>query len=257
VEAGLAFALDSIFGLGIERTELAKIAQRSENEFVGVRCGIMDQFANLLSKGKSALHLDCRSLEYEHISFVRNDLEFILCDTGVKHELASSEYNLRREQCEAGVRIVKKYAPEIQSLRDVGLEMLQEHEDELGGTIFKRCKYVIEENARVESATKCLRQEDYAMFGKLLYASHQGLKDEYEVTCPELDVLVDAASKIEGVLGARMMGGGFGGCTLNLVESDSAGQFGRKIREGYRLKTGKPLKLYECHLVPGTSEVSD
>jgi len=257
VETGLAFALDSIFGLGIERAELAKIARRSENEFVGVKCGIMDQFANLLSRGESALHLDCRSLEYEHIPFVRKDLEFVLCDTGVKHSLASSEYNLRREQCEAGVRIMRKYAPQIQSLRDVSLEMLTEHQDELGSTAYKRCRYVVEENARVESATKCLRQEDYASFGKLLYASHQGLKDQYEVTCRELDVLVDSASEIGGVLGARMMGGGFGGCTLNLVERDSAPQFGKKIQEDYLFKTGKPLKLYECNLVPGTSEVSD
>ncbi len=257
LEAGLAFALDGIYGLGIERTDLAKLAQRSENEFVGVRCGIMDQFANLLSKGDSALHLDCRSLEYEHIPFVRKDLKFVLCDTGVKHSLASSEYNLRRQQCEAGVKIVRKYLPQVRSLRDVNLEMLQEHENELGGTVYKRCRYVVEENARVDSGSEYLRQDDYSKFGELLYESHRGLRDEFEVSCTELDVLVDAASKIDGVLGARMMGGGFGGCTLNVVGRDSLVEFREKIRESYARETGKTPQLYECVLMPGTDVVPD
>lgn len=257
VEAGLAFALNSVFDLGIDRTALARIAQRSENEFVGVRCGIMDQFANLLSKGDSALYLDCRSLEYEDIPFVSRDLEFVLCDTGVKHSLASSEYNLRREQCESGVNILRKYAPEVRSLRDASLELLSEHEEELGPTVYKRCKYVIEENARVGAAAGLLRENDYSGFGELLYLSHRGLKIEYEVTCMELDLLVDEASKIDGVLGARMMGGGFGGCTLNLVERDSAAEFKRRIGKVYLEKTGKLPRLYECNLVPGTEVVTD
>lgn len=257
VEAGLAFALDRIFSLEIERTELARIAQRSENDFVGVRCGIMDQFANLLSKGSSALYLDCRSLEYEHIPFVSKDLEFILCDSGVKHSLASSEYNLRREQCETGVRILRKHVPGIRSLRDAGIDILREHEDEMGPTVFKRCKYVIEENKRVNTAGIFLKDNDYVRFGGLLYLSHRGLKDEYEVTCSELDLLVDEASKIDGVLGSRMMGGGFGGCTLNLVERDSAGEFRKEISRAYSDKIGKAPKLYECTLVPGTDLITD
>lgn len=257
VEAGLAFALDRIFGLNIERADIARIAQRSENEFVGVKCGIMDQFANLLSKGRSALYLDCRSLEYEHIPFIAKDLEFVLCDTGVKHSLASSEYNTRREQCETGVKLIRKYNPDVRSLRDVNLEMLCGHEDELGSTVYKRCRYVVEEDARVDSARKCLRENDFSRFGQLLYQSHQGLKDEFEVTCKELDLLVEEAAKIEGVLGARMMGGGFGGCTLNLVKRESAEEFKRKIHGAYLEKTGKPPKLYECNLVPGTDIVQN
>ena len=257
VEAGLAFALNSLFDLGIGRGYLARVAQRSENEFVGVRCGIMDQFANLLSKGESALHLDCRSLQYEYIPFTRKDLEFVLCDTGVKHSLASSEYNLRREQCETGAGIIREYFPGVQSLRDVEPEMLREHRDELGDTIYGRCKYVIEENARVNSAGKYLRQNDYDKFGELLYASHEGLRDEYEVSCRELDVLVDAATNIDGVLGARMMGGGFGGCTLNLVDRGSAEEFRSKIGEAYRKETGKAPQFYECSLMPGTDLVAD
>ncbi len=257
VEAGLAFALNSIFDLGIGRRDLAKIAQRSENEFVGVRCGIMDQFANLLSKGESALHLDCRSLQFEHIPFTRKDLEFVLCDTGVKHSLASSEYNLRREQCETGAGIIRKYFTGVRSLRDVEPEMLREHKGELGDMIYGRCEYVVEENARVNLAGKYLRQNDYDKFGELLYASHEGLRDRYQVSCRELDILVDAATKIDGVLGARMMGGGFGGCTLNLVERDSAEEFKSKIRKSYERDTGKIPQLYECSLMPGTDLVPD
>lgn len=257
VEAGLGFALNAIFDLGIDRAELARIAQRSENEFVGVRCGIMDQFANLLSMGKSALHLDCRSLKYEHIPFISKDLEFLLCDTGVKHSLASSEYNLRREQCESGVKVIKKYVPEVRSLRDVHLDMLQEHEDELGATVLKRCRYVVEENVRVNSASTFLNDNDYVRFGGLLYLSHQGLKEQFEVTCMELDFLVDEASKLDGVLGARMMGGGFGGCTLNLIERDSLDEFKRRIQPIYLKKTGKLPKMYECNLVPGTDVITD
>ncbi len=257
VESGLALALNTIFGLGISRVELARIAQRSENEFVGVKCGIMDQFANLLSKGESALYLDCRSLGYEYIPFLRKDLKFVLCDTGVKHSLASSEYNLRRQQCEAGVRIMNEYIPGTRSLRDITSQMLQEHEKELGDTVYKRCMYVVEENARVGAARKSLQRNDYASVGELLYISHQGLRDKYEVSCKELDVLVDGASKIEGVLGARMMGGGFGGCTLNLVERDAVGDFKRRIQETYLEKTGKVPQMYECVLMPGTDVVTD
>lgn len=257
VEAGLAFALDSIFGLGIQRTDLARIAQRSENEFVGVKCGIMDQFANLLSKGDSALYLDCRSLDFQHVPFVGKALEFVLCDTGVKHSLASSEYNLRREQCEAGVGVIRKHSPGVRSLRDVGFGMLEEYKNELDETVYKRCRYVIAENERVGLARKYLREENYSGFGELLYLSHRGLKEEYEVSCMELDILVEEASKIDGVLGARMMGGGFGGCTLNLVERDFADGFREKITSSYLEKTGITPKIYECCLVPGTEVVAD
>lgn len=257
LEAGLAFALDRMFDLGMKKDEMARIAQSAENNFVGVKCGIMDQFANLFSRGDSVLHLDCRSLEYDYIPFVRKDLRFVLCDTGVKHSLASSEYNLRRQQCETGVNVIRKYVPEVQSLRDISLGLLREHKDELGDMVYNRCSYVVEENARVDSACKFLEQNDYVRFGELLYGSHRGLKEKYEVSCMELDLLVDEASRIDGVLGARMMGGGFGGCTLNLVEQDSVGEFRNRIREAYRKKTGTLPQLYECVLMPGTDIVPD
>lgn len=257
VEAGLAFALNEVFDLGIDRVELAKISQKSENEFVGVRCGIMDQFANLLSKAESVLHLDCRSLEYEYVPFTRRDVKLVLCDTGVKHSLASSEYNLRRRQCEAGVAAVRDGNPEVCSLRDVSLVMLDSHNGQLSRDVYKRCRYVIEENARVDAACGFLKDNDYLHLGELLYRSHQGLRDQFEVSCRELDVLVESASAIEGVLGARMMGGGFGGCTLNLVEGDSIEQFKRKIHRAYLTETDKTVRLYDCALMGGTNIVSD
>ncbi|MCL5021559.1 MAG: galactokinase, partial [Bacteroidetes bacterium] len=257
VEAGLAFTLSELNGIDISRTELARMAQLAENEFVGVKCGIMDQFANLLSKGGSALHLDCRSLDFDYIPFDGKDLKFVLCDTGVKHQLASSEYNLRRKQCEEGVSVVRCHAEGVRSLRDVTPEMLQAARGKMDPVVYKRCKYVLEENARVETACHYLRCNDYDRFGQLLYESHDGLRNEFEVSCTELNILVDAAAGIRGVLGSRMMGGGFGGCSLNLVRNDSVEDFSEQIRSVYSCKTGKVPRIYECELTVGTGIVSD
>lgn len=257
IEAGLAYGLNEIFGLDISRTDLARIAQRSENEFVGVQCGIMDQFANLLSRENSVFKLDCRSLEYVYYPFDQKNLQFVLCDTKVNHTLASSAYNLRRQQCEQGVRTISTHDRQVQTLRDVSFEMLDRHKGELDPIVYMRCRYVLEENARVEIACKYLEKLDYAGVGELLYASHEGLRDEYQVSCTELDVLVDAASTVNGVLGARMMGGGFGGCTLNLVEKDALAEFEAKVDEEYKRKTGKETEFYECRLVAGTEVVAD
>jgi galactokinase len=255
IEAGLAFGLNEIFELGIDRKTLAKMAQKSENEFVGVRCGIMDQFANLLSKEKSVFKLDCRSLDHTYYPFNENSLEFILCDTRVKHELASSEYNLRREQCEKGVKKISAHDHSVKSLRDVNFEMLERYKKELDPVVYKRCHYVLEENNRVEAACHALERSDYLYFGKLLYESHKGLTNEYEVSCAELDKLVDIAAKTQGVLGARMMGGGFGGCTLNLVKKNAANEFKTIVSEEYSRQFGKAPKFYECNLVEGTKIV--
>ncbi len=251
VEAGLAFALNTAFELQIGRTELAAIAQRAENNFVGVKCGIMDQFASLLSEGSSVLNLDCRSLEYDLIPFKAPDIRFVLCDTGVKHSLASSEYNLRRQECERAVNVLRQSSSHIESLRDATLEMLEAHRMELDGTAYKRALYVLEENARVESAASALRSDDFKALGELLFMSHAGLRDKFEVSCDELNTLVDAASEIEAVVGARMMGGGFGGCTLNLVHEDGLSEFNERIMLAYD-KIGTTPRIYECRLMPGT-----
>jgi galactokinase len=255
IEAGLAFALNTIFGFNIDPLDLVKLSQKAENEFVGVRCGIMDQFINIFGKPKKVLKLDCRSLEYTYFPFEREDLKIVLCDTQVPRALASSEYNIRRQQCESGVKLLQKYAPSVKSLRDVSPELIEAHKREFESTIYKRCDYVIRENLRVETACNDLEQGDFRSFGRRMYESHAGLRDDYEVSCKELDVLVEAASEVEGVLGARLMGAGFGGCTINLVEEQAVENFSDKVRPAYLAKTGRESKIYVTRLLSGTEQI--
>jgi galactokinase len=256
IEAGLAFGLNRIFDLGLERLELVKLAQRAENEFVGVRCGIMDQFINIFGRPKSVLKLDCRSLDYAYYPFDRPDLRVVLCDTRVKHELASSEYNVRRGQCEAGVRAIAAHVPSVRSLRDVPLALLEEHRFEIDPVVLKRCAYVIRENGRVEAACAALEAGEFAAFGRLMFASHEGLRDEYEVSCRELDVLVDAAAAVPGVLGARMMGAGFGGCTINLVKISAVGALKESAEKAFRDAFGRDSGFTVSQLREGTREIA-
>jgi len=243
-----------MFQLDADLFELAKIGQAAEHNFVGVKCGIMDQFANLLSKEKFFARLDCRSLEYEYFPFETDEYQILLCDTGVKHSLAGSAYNKRREQCEKGVRVIKKDYPEICNLRDVSLEQLTLFKDILDNTIYKRCEYVIQENQRVGFVSKVMMKKDFKQLGALLYASHEGLSKQYEVSCSELDFLVEMAKNDPDVIGARMMGGGFGGCTINLVKVDSE-RFIEKIKKGYSRHFGLELKVYPVRIVDGTATV--
>lgn len=257
IEAGLAFALNEIFELNIEKINLVKLSQRAENEFVGVQCGIMDQFINIFGKENKVLKLDCRTLEFEYYPFELNDLQIVLCDTQVKHSLASGEYNARRTQCEEGVRILRKFNNKIHTLRDVDLEFLNSHRSELDSIIFKRCKYVIKENSRVDASCRDLGDGDFISFGQRMYESHEGLRDEYEVSCKELDTLVEIASNHDAVLGTRMMGGGFGGCTINLVKKDGLEDFKEKITKVYSAQVSKSIKIYITRIESGTSIISD
>ncbi|MDI6779276.1 MAG: galactokinase [Bacteroidota bacterium] len=257
IEAGLAFALNEIFELNIEKINLVKLSQRSENEFVGVQCGIMDQFINIFGKENKVLKLDCRTLEFEYYPFELNGLQIVLCDTQVKHSLASGEYNARRTQCEEGVRILRRFNNKIHSLRDVNLEFLNSHRSELDSIIFKRCKYVIKENSRVDASCRDLGDGDFVSFGQRMYESHEGLRDEYEVSCKELDTLVEIASNHDAVLGTRMMGGGFGGCTINLVKKDGLEDFKEKITKVYSAQVSKSIKIYITRIESGTSIISD
>jgi galactokinase len=252
IEAGLAYALNRIFGLGLDSLTLVKLAQKAENEFVGVRCGIMDQFINIFGRPKSVLKIDCRSLEYQYFPFERTDLRVVLCDTLVKRELASSEYNVRRGQCEAGVKLLSKYEPGLKSLRDVSGELLEAHRQEFDPVIYKRCDYVVRENRRVGEACADLKKNDFASFGRRMNGSHDGLRDDYQVSCRELDVLVDAAREVKGVLGARMMGAGFGGCTINLVEEKAVEEFKEKVAKAYKDQFGKEPKIFTSSLRSGT-----
>src|SRR5699024_1555250 len=218
LEGGVLFGLNELLGLQIPPEKMAQLAQGAENNFVGVQCGIMDQFVSLNGKQGQALKLDCRSLEYENYPLDREDIRIVLCDTGVRRELATSEYNIRRRQCEQGLATLQQEDATIRSLRDVSLDTLWKNKEKLDDIIFKRCKYVVDENRRVLQACRDLENDDLSSFGRRMFKSHAGLRDEYEVSCKELDLLVNIARESPGVLGGRMMGGGFGGCTINLVE---------------------------------------
>lgn len=252
LEGGILFGLSQLFDWDIPPVEMARIAQEAENEFVGVQCGIMDQFISLNGKEDHAMKLDCRSLEYEFYPFKFNDIRIVLCDTQVRRELASSEYNVRRKQCEQGVTVLQEFEPDILNLRDVTLDLLDTHQADMDPIVFKRCKYVVEENKRILDACEDLENDDLVSFGQQMFASHKGLRDEYEVSCEELDILVDAARNIDGVMGARMMGGGFGGCTINLVEKDKLDSFTEKITKVYSEKTDRRLRVYTTKVSGGT-----
>jgi len=255
IEAGLTFALNHIYELSIGNLEIVKLAQKAENEFVGVQCGIMDQFINIFGKENHVLKLDCRSLMYEYVPFNSVSYKVVLFDSRVKHSLASTEYNSRRKQCEEGVRILRKHIPGIESLRDVRKEQLFEYQKHFDNIIFDRCLYVIEENERVGKACEALKGNNFETFGLQMIYSHEGLRDKYEVSCRELDYLVEAATVQQGVLGSRMMGGGFGGCTINLIKNDYVKDVSQIISEEYRITFGEKPGVYICKIVDGTGLV--
>ncbi len=255
IEGGLAFALNVLFGLKLDSLTLVGLAQRAENEFVGVRCGIMDQFINIHGLAKSVLKLDCRSLEFERFPFERDDLRVVVSDTMVRRELASSEYNVRRGQCEAGVSVLRAHEPSVRSLRDVSLDLLREHRAELDPVVFRRCEYVVRENIRVGEACSALARNDFTVLGGLMNLTHAGLRDEYEVSSDELNALVEAARRVPGVLGSRMMGAGFGGCTISLVEAGALSEFEARVSREYEALTGKAPKIHVVRIEAGTHAV--
>lgn len=252
IEGGLAFSLNHIFDLGIEKIDLVKFAQKAENQFVGVNCGIMDQYINIFGKEHNVLKIDCRSFEYEYVPFTNDNIRIVLCNTMVTHSLASSEYNTRRLQCENGVELLKKFDTSIGSLRDVNRDFLFDHKNEFDPVTFSRCKYVVEENLRLEAFCAALRENNFSKAGSIMFLAHEGLSKEYEVSCKELDILVELAASSDGVLGSRMMGGGFGGCTINLVQNDSVEEFSGMIKEEYYKITGKIPEIYTGKIESGT-----
>lgn len=224
--------------------DLAKLAQRAETNFVGIRSGIMDQFTLLHARAGSALFLDTRSLEFEQID-VPSNAAIVICNTMVKHSLASTAYNERRAQCEEGVRLLQQLNPDIHALRDVSLDGLESAKHLLPEIVYRRCRHVVTENARVQAAARALRDEDLDRFGALMCASHESLRTDYEVSCEELDVMVDIAKQFEGTLGARMTGGGFGGCTVNAVPAAQRDAFAEYICEAYFRTTGITPEIYD------------
>jgi galactokinase len=256
VECGFAFALNELFNLTMSKLDMIKIAQWSEHNFVGVKCGIMDQFASMMGAADQVLVLDCQTLAYHYSPLKLDDYAIVLCDTRVKHSLLDSEYNTRRKECEHAVAILKSHYPTITSLRDATESMLEKHKAEMPGKVFQRALYVVQEIARVQEASKDLNANDLTAFGTKMYDTHKGLSTLFEVSCAELDFLVDYAKKSNAVVGARMMGGGFGGCTINLVQRNWVDAFIVGISEAYHKKFNIVLDAYVVHIMDGTSLVS-
>ena len=254
VEVATACALVAISDLQVDKRELARLCQQAENEFVGARVGIMDQFVSLFGEAHKALLLDCRSLEFRLLPLPDN-VRLIICNTMVKHALASSAYNERRAQCEAGVKHLAQFLPHVTALRDVSIEELEQYRDGLPEVVYRRCRHVITENARVLAAADALERSNLRAFGRLMGESHQSLRDDYEVSSDELDLMVELAQKVEGVYGARMTGGGFGGCTINLVAEEHAEQFQQTVASAYEHVTKLKTEVYVCTAANGAEEI--
>ena len=254
VEVATACALTANSGLTIDRRELALLCQKAENEFVGARVGIMDQFVSLFGQAQHALLLDCRSLDFKLLP-LPDTVNVVICNTMVKHELASSAYNERRAQCEAGVQRLAQSLPGVKALRDVTIEQLEQFEAELSEVVYRRCRHVITENARVLSAAEALEQGDVSRFGELMGESHRSLRDDYEVSSKELNLMVDLARTVDGVFGARMTGGGFGGSTVNLVEVNQVERFKEIVATKYERITSLRPEIYVCEAANGAEEI--
>jgi len=287
LEVASALMFLELSDIEIAKPELALLCQRAENQFVGVNCGIMDQFISVMGQRDHALFIDCRSLDFEFVALFfqrvgesgfaggkgrhpifppknsvplhlkdvshKDNVKIVVCNTKVKRELASSEYNKRRAECERGVDILKRYLPNISALRDVSIEDLKKHAEHLPPLTKKRCGYVIAENTRVLESVEALREGNLSRFGQLMQASHEGLREEYEVSSAELDAMVEIALGIEGVIGARMTGAGFGGCTVNLVYESAIETFTQAIETQYPQKTDIQPEIYVCNVEDGAA----
>ena len=253
LESTFAFALNDLLSLGIDKFELAKIGQATEHNYIGVKCGIMDQFASVFGKAGHLIRLDCKSLEYEYFPFdpKSKGYRLLLVDSVVKHELASSAYNKRRESCERAVAAIAKRHPEVKFLRDASHEMLHEVRSEISEEDYKRADYVIGEVDRVLAVCEALGRGDYATVGEKMYETHYGMSKLYEVSCEELDFLNDLAKEY-GVTGSRVMGGGFGGCTINLLKEDLHDHFVEEVRRRYSAKYGHEPKFYDVVISDGS-----
>ena len=245
LEVAVCRVLLELSSTTMEGADLARLCQRAENEFVGARCGIMDQFVCVHGKEGHALLLDCRSLEYHHQP-IPETVRLVICNTMVRHSVAGGEYNQRRKECETGAQFFAGKKRGVRALRDVSLEEFRRYEADLPETIRKRCRHVITENARVTQAGNALVRHDLDLFGRLMGESHASLRDNFQVSCEELDVMAELAGEIEGVYGARMTGGGFGGCTINLVKSERVEAFREHVEDGYARATGKRPEIYVC-----------
>ena len=254
-EVVTAYVVSRLNGIALSGPKMARLCQRAENRFVGVNCGIMDQMASTLSRRNHALFIDCRDLTYRHVPLDSDRVSVVVCNSGVQRGLVDSEYNTRRAQCEEGVRLLSETLPGIRALRDVSVEAYEAHGEVLPDEVRRRCRHVITENRRVERAVDRLRMGDYAAFGALMNASHVSLRDDYEVSCGELDTLVTLAREIDGCLGARLTGAGFGGCTVNLVERNRTEAFVQELPGRYERLTGIRSEIYASAPEEGVREI--
>lgn len=252
IESATVFALNELLQTDIDKTEMIKMAQMTEHEFAGVRCGIMDMFASVMGKRDHVIKLDCRNLDYEYVPFKLDGIKILLLNTNVKHSLASSEYNTRRKECEQGVALIRQFQPHVNSLRDATTEMLDKYVLPKNEGIDKRCRFIVEEIERLKTGCEDLKKGDIHLLGKKMFATHEGLSKQYEVSCKELDLLVDFVKNNEAVIGARMMGGGFGGCTINLVKEVAIEQLVAEIKPAYEAATNLPLTYYIASIENGT-----
>lgn len=253
LECGIAYALNKMFHLDLTKEEIALIGQKSEHTFVGVNCGIMDQFASVFGKKDNVIQLDCTTLEHKYHRADFKDYSLLLLDSNVKHTHLTSGYNIRRQEVESGLAVIKSHFPEVKTFRDCTEEMVVQLKEQLGETIFRRCHFVVKEIRRVHDAVSALRQMNFKELGKLMSLTHQGLSEEYEVSCEEIDFLIENVQSEQSVLGARMMGGGFGGCSINLIEKGHEKELVERISKLYKEKFGIQLKSYKVKISKGTS----
>jgi galactokinase len=256
VEGGLAFALNEIFNAGYNRVELALLCQRAEHNFPNVQCGIMDQFANMMGKKDHVILLDCRSIQHQYFPLSLEGYKIVLINSNVHHSLAAGEYNIRRKRCEEGLAILKKNLS-IQSFRDIKLvDEMEASKSEMSPEAYDCCRFVVEEIARTTKAAELLQENNIIEFGKLMYATHEGLSKLYKVSCEELDFLAEQAKKYPAVIGARLMGGGFGGCTINIVSDSGLDHFITETVKAYKERFDIVAEIYTVNSGDGTKEVS-
>jgi galactokinase len=256
LEGGISFSLNELCNFQMNRKELALLGQRAEHNFPGVMCGIMDQYANMMGKRNTVILLDCKNITHEYIPLDIKGYRIVLINSKVHHSLASSQYNLRRKECEQGLDILKKEL-NIQSFRDIkDPNDLIPFKATMEDKVYKRCVFVVEEIHRTQKAAELLKENDLAGFGKLMFDTHEGLKDQYEVSCKELDFLVDKAKENKDVIGARLMGGGFGGCTINIVKDNEIDNFLSASLAAYKKQFNIEAEHYEVSIVDGTGVIS-
>jgi galactokinase len=245
LEVSVAHALLTESGLSFDPIEIAQICQRAENDFVGMRCGVMDQYISCCGVAGHALLIDCRTLASRHVAIAPN-LRLLIANSRVRHQHAGGEYNLRRAACEEGVRLLSRYLGPIKALRDVTPEQLEGRRRKLPKLVYRRCRHIVTENARVLEAERALAAGDFAACGRAMNASHVSMQKDFEITCPEVDMLVGLAQTVQGVYGSRMTGGGFGGCTISLVEASAVDKASQILTDGYRIGTGLDVDIFVC-----------